>query len=310
MPSHDHRRERRNSRDPDSDADPAVRRPRRPSETYRRRRGHRATDSTGELLPKRRDRSTGQYDSSANSTPRRSRQTESTSGSGGNPLNTSSLAHLDALNTKKDRKKGLNNYDEAYLQEVRDRELRLEKERRRAEREQRRREREEEEEVRRTEREEEEAREARREERRQRKREEQARAEKLERKERHERAAAHEDEVFRKERRKSRQKEEHVVVEVSDGEAFRNPARIREDWKRKHQKYERIAGDSPKQEKRQKHSKNKKSRVISGPYVEDGRAEKVYRHEKATKSNPFEFFKKHKKWFCKYFPLTACFHRD
>jgi glucan 1,3-beta-glucosidase len=290
MPHNDRRRERRNTRDPESDND-LQRRQRRPSDSHRRRRGHRATDSTGELLPKNRDRSAGHYDSSANSTPRRSKQSASLSvDSAGNPLSLGSLAQLDALNAKKDRKNGINTYDEAYLQEVRAKEIRLEKERKSVEREERRRQREEDE-ARQTEAEEERL---RKEDRRRR------REQRLRREEADEHIRTPETPI-KKERRKSRNREEIVVVESYDSEGVRrNPARLHDEWKRNHRKYEKIVEPKPHQDRKSRHSKQKQ-RVISGPYVEDARAEKVYRYEKSTKSSRFKIdFTRYKKWICKY----------
>lgn len=295
MPSNDRRRERREERDiqPDSDPEPHPRRrSRRPSESHRRRKGHRATDSTGELLPKQHQ---GAYDSSANSTPRRSRNSESASG----PLSLDSLARLDAVNGKSDRKRGLNTYDEAYLQQVREQELKLEKDRKRAERRRLR----QEDDARRTEAEEEEALSVeaarrREEDREKRRRERRKRSERD-----HDRAEQTAPEAYTSanELRRSKTKQPEMS-HVSEGEGIRNNAWLHEDWKRKRQKYEKIDEREVRDEKRKGHSKNKKSRVISGPYMEDGRSEKVYQKDNWFKSKLRMLstidFKKVRTWIC------------
>jgi glucan 1,3-beta-glucosidase len=238
-------------------------------------------------LPKPRDRSASQYDSS----PSSRRQIESTSGSGGNPLSLGGLAQLDALNAKKDRKKGWETYDEAYLQEIRAKEARLEKERKKAERGERR-----------TDGEDEKERDTRREIERQRRKE---KRKKMRQKERERENLGddtqREEKIFRKERRRSKTQQEEVAVEEeSSYEEVRNNVRLHEDWKRKQQKYERIVEPKRNVEKRERLSKSKKQRVISGPYVEDGRAEKAYRYEKKSKFSASGFdFGKYKKWMCK-----------
>jgi glucan 1,3-beta-glucosidase len=297
MPSNERRRDRRNSRDPESDND-FQRKKRRPSDSQRRRHGHRATDSTGELLPKQRDRSIGHYDSSANSTPRKSRNTESGSGSQRNLLSTGGLAQLDALNAKKDRKKGWETYDEAYLQEVRAKESRLEKERKKVERDERRRDRDDDG-ARKTEGEEE--RDLRREAERRRRRDERERTRRTERERDKFESDTPQEKLYKKERRKSKKQQEEVIVTEDSGyEAARNHVRLHEDWKRKQQKYEKIVEPKRKEEKRERLSKTKKQRVISGPYVEDGRAEKAYRRKKESKWTGINFdFSKYKKWMCK-----------
>lgn len=125
MPAEDsdrERRRRRASRDPESD-----RERRRDADTYRRRRGHRATDSQGDLLPKG-DRTPRDHGSS--STPRTRRGSRATSSS--RPLSTGGLAALNNVNAKQGYDE--RGYDVDYLEEVRAKEMRLEKERRKEER--------------------------------------------------------------------------------------------------------------------------------------------------------------------------------
>jgi glucan 1,3-beta-glucosidase len=278
-------RERRHSREPESDREPG-RRPRRASDGHRRRRGHRATDSTGELLPKNRDGTPAQFDSSNPSSPRKSRRSESASASSGKPLRSGSLAQLDALNQKK-RGKG---YDEAYLEEVRDKEQRMEKERRKAERqavqEERAQERELEAARRRRALEEEELREAdldkRREEERARRREEKSRLKLLEkeRQEQNRLAALRAERARSKPKKKEKPAEEY---EYTDSEDDGDAIRLREERRSGQKKYSRIVKPDEKRRRRdhsERQAKRNKHRLVSGPYVEDGRAEKVYRHEK------------------------------
>lgn len=111
-------RHRRQSREPESD-----RERRRGDGEYRKRRAHRATDSQGELLPRNGDRSERE------NSPKKKRQNASKSGSSSVPLSLDTLAQLNAQN----QKRGWKGFDEAYLQEVREKEGRMEKERRKEE---------------------------------------------------------------------------------------------------------------------------------------------------------------------------------
>lgn len=114
----------------------------------RYRRGHRATDSNGELLPRasRPARNDDSERETPTSTPRMKRYSTpgGTSGEGSRsrdrgsaPLSLEAIALLDKANKKKAGWKGYD-YDEEYLREVRKKEERLEKERIRAERRERR----------------------------------------------------------------------------------------------------------------------------------------------------------------------------
>jgi glucan 1,3-beta-glucosidase len=259
----DRRRERRYSRDPETDDD--RRRRRRPSDAaQRRRRGHRATDSTGELLPKG-----GQYDSSANSTPRKSRHSTPASGSS-QPLNPGGLARLDALNQKQDRKRGWDTHDEAYLQEVRARETGLENERKQKERQKRER-------VRRERAEDEQPREGEEDDRRRHKHDRR-------RSERHENRRPRDDVTPQDSPRDPRptKKRQNTDADHTDAEEFRTHIRLQSDRtkrspKKDHRSYEKIV-DQRHLESKAEASHRKKRRLISGPYLEDGRAEKVYNH--------------------------------
>ncbi|KAL6709923.1 hypothetical protein ACN47E_000708 [Coniothyrium glycines] len=101
----------------------------------RRRKGHRATDSQGDLLlqPQRRSRreSDAEYESPSPRKQRPSRRNSTTDGSGSRsrrsaPLSLDALAQLDKTNAKK---AGNYDYDEVYLKEVRRKEKDLEKDR-------------------------------------------------------------------------------------------------------------------------------------------------------------------------------------
>jgi glucan 1,3-beta-glucosidase len=282
------RRERRYSRDPETDDD--RRRPRRPSDVaQRRRRGHRATDSTGELLPKG-----GQYDSSANSTPRKSRHSTPASGSS-QPLNPGGLARLDAVNQKKDRKKGWDTYDEAYLQEVRARETELENERKQRERERRDRLR------------------------RERAGEERRRGEEDEgRRREHDRRRPERNDrrpdAAPKESPRRTKKRQNTDADHTDAEEFRTHVRLQSDHRAKrspkkdHRSYEKIV-DQRNLDPKEDASHRKKRRLISGPYLEDGRAEKVYnpRNHKGQQKGFFSrllcFDLTRRRIICEYFAL-------
>jgi glucan 1,3-beta-glucosidase len=193
---------------------------------------------------------------------------------------------LDALNQKKTGK----GYDEAYLEEVRDKEQRMEKERRKGERravrDEQARERELESARQRRAQVEEELREAdldkRREEERARRREEKSRLKLLE-KERQEQirlAALRGERTRTKPKKQTKPTEEY---EYTDSEDNGEIVRPREERKSGQKKYSRIVKPDEKRRRRdhsERQADRKKHRVISGPYVEDGRTDKVYRHEK------------------------------
>ncbi|KAF1937786.1 glycoside hydrolase [Clathrospora elynae] len=104
----------------------------------RRRKGHRATDSQGDLLPKPARRSRHQSDTEQElPNPRKARQSRrnsTTDGSGSRsrgsaPLSLDALAKLDKKNAKKAGGWGAYDYDDEYLREVREKEKNLEKDR-------------------------------------------------------------------------------------------------------------------------------------------------------------------------------------
>jgi glucan 1,3-beta-glucosidase len=146
-PRGDERRRRR-----DSYSEPDVPEPRRRRESRgehapyeqdgRRRRGHRARDSQGDLLPppRRSSRAPRQSDSEWEApSPRKarhSRRNSAAEGSGSRsrnpsaaPLSLDALAKLDKANAKKSKGWGAYDYDSDYLKEVRRKEKALEKER-------------------------------------------------------------------------------------------------------------------------------------------------------------------------------------
>jgi glucan 1,3-beta-glucosidase len=134
--------ERRRRRESHGDQDPERRR-RRESRGERtpyehdshRRKGHRATDSSGDLLPRPARQSRHQSDSEQPSPSpkkaRNSRRNSTTDGSGRSSaqLSLDALAKLDKVNAKKAGGWGQYDYDDEYLREVRKKEKNLEKER-------------------------------------------------------------------------------------------------------------------------------------------------------------------------------------
>lgn len=139
--------ERRRRRESQGEREAPERRRRRESrgehtvydQEGRRRKGHRATDSSGDLIPKpaRRSRhiSDTEQDSPGARKARPSRRNSTTDGSGsrsrnsGAPLSLDALAKLDKTNAKKAGGWGAYDYDEEYLREVRKKEKNLEKDR-------------------------------------------------------------------------------------------------------------------------------------------------------------------------------------
>jgi hypothetical protein len=286
------RRRRRTSRDPESD-----RERRRDSDQYRRRRGHRATDSQGELLPRNGDRSSREHSSSTPRTRRVSR-----GGSSSQPLSLGSLAQLDTINAKKHGFKQ-QEYDADYLDEVRAKERRLEKSRRREEREAERARRREERHAERDERQymetqqderdaeaerdrlNEEDRERRREEKRQLRRAEKEKQRQLELAQ--ERAAAETRDMQRNaEREKQRQRRRRgATQDYDDDDDYASSPAVHTPHKTEYRlgaNYEELHNEySPRTKYSEKaHSPKRKSRVISGPYLEDQRSDEVYEYRK------------------------------
>ena len=317
MPAEDsdrERRRRRHSRDPESD------RERRRDDSYRRRRGHRATDSQGDLLPRGGggDRSSRDYGSS-NATPRSRRESRATSSSR-QQLSTGSLAQSNTVNAKKGFAQ--QEYDADYLEEVRAKEKRMEKERRREERETRRAERAERhadrEERRRMsemeasgaemtdrERRREEERERRREEKRQARRAEKAQEKErlkqeqlalaqeqadAEARERQRHAEREKQRQLRREQEAERQRRRDLQRRYDDEDSYASspaPSPQKSKW-RGGAAYDAVRNeDSPRAKYFEKaYSPKKKSRVISGPYLEDQQDEVYeYRRDKLEGSS-------------------------
>jgi len=270
-------RPRRQSRDPESD------RERIRSSEHRKRRTHRATDSQGELLPRNGDRN------SRGNSPQKKRHGVSKSGSSSTPLSLDSLARLDALN----QRSGWKGFDDAYLQEVRNREGRMEKERRREEKEvdrerrraERRAEREEQrrleeiEQQRELEAERQRAREEEREIRREQKRRER---EIDQERQRDDQDRRHDKQVMREPQRyvfgRQHEVETPVDEDYSDAEGYKKHE-IDEYWAKRtryEQQREQRRAEGFESDYR---SKKKKSRVVSGALLEEGSSpEKQRRH--------------------------------
>jgi glucan 1,3-beta-glucosidase len=137
--------ERRRRRESHGDQDPERRRRRESRSEHgpyeqdgRRRKGHRATDSQGDLLARPSRQSRHQSDSEQLSLSpqkvRSSRRNSTTDGSGSKSrssaqLSLDALAKLDKVNAKKSGGWGQYDYDDDYLREVRKKEKNLEKDR-------------------------------------------------------------------------------------------------------------------------------------------------------------------------------------
>ncbi|KAF2242280.1 glycoside hydrolase family 5 protein [Trematosphaeria pertusa] len=237
------RRERRESRAEHTDTE------------RRRRKGHRATDSQGDLLPpprQARRQSDSEWESPSPRKKRDSRATtpgESTpSGSRDSaPLSLDALARLDKANAKRAGWKG-RDYDELYLKEVRRKEERREKERLRVEEEKRRAYESDvaaEEEARR-----------RKEERRQEER----------RKAREQRKSAYTDDE--REKRRSAYAAEERDKRGSYTDAEREERRRR--YEEKYTPSERAERKERKRQGKQHRTEQKKRRLVSGPLAEEG----------------------------------------
>jgi glucan 1,3-beta-glucosidase len=278
MPDHSRRR----SRDPATD-DERPRRTRRPSDAVaasqerRKRRGHRATDSTGELLAKAAPLA------GSSSTPTKSGDSSRDSGA---PLSLGALAELDRVNKKREKKKGWNTYDEAYVAETQAREEALEEERRKKER--------------------------RREKRRLQDEELEAEAERerlQERRRRREekRARRESERVTEDEAHKRRTDVKRHKRRIPGDAMFSDTDNPRTPDRKRKQKYQKL-DDRGTPDSRQEPKSKRKTRLISGPYLEDGRAEKVYKHEKNIHDS--DVYEDHaarkakmKKYMCKLYPL-------
>lgn len=254
-----HGEERRRRRESHGDQDPERRRRRESRGEHtpyeadnRRRKGHRATDSQGDLLPRPPRHSRHQSDSEQQSPgPRKTRQSRrnsTTDGSGSRsrnaaPLSLDALAKLDKVNAKKAGGWGAYDYDEEYLKEVRKKEKNLEKDRVRQERAEKKKQKLEEEKLRRA----------------------------------AESDAAIQEEKARKrkeERRKVRESQRPLTDEDREKRRSAHTDDEREERRRKHEaKYtpsEREERKERKRQEKQHRTEQKKRRVISGPLAEEG----------------------------------------
>ncbi|EMD88851.1 glycoside hydrolase family 5 protein [Bipolaris maydis ATCC 48331] len=254
-----HGDERRRRRESHGEVDP-ERRKRRESQGEpaaqdaegRRRKGHRATDSQGDVLPRPQRRSRQQsdteYESSAPRKARGSRRNSKTDGSGSGsrgsaPLSLDALAKLDKTNAKKSSGWGTYDYDEDYLKEVRRKEKKLEQERLKEERAAKRKE----------------------------QKEEEAR-----------RRAAESDAVIQEEKARKRREERRRAAELKASQTEDELERKRgsrtddereERRRRRESKYTASEAEERRDRRRQEkqhRTEQKKRRVVSGPLAEEG----------------------------------------
>ncbi|USP79655.1 glycoside hydrolase family 5 protein [Curvularia clavata] len=252
-----HGDERRRRRESHGDTDPERRRRREshgeraaPDAEGRRRKGHRATDSQGDVLPRPQRRSRQQSDTEHESpAPRKargSRRNSRTDGSGSRssaPLSLEALAKLDKTNAKKSGGWGTYDYDEDYLKEVRRKEKNLEKERIKEERAEKRRQ----------------------------EKEEEARRRAAESD-----AAMHEEKARR--RREERRKAAALKASQTEDELDRKRGSYTEDEReerrrRRESRYTESEAEERRERRRQDkqhRTEQKKRRVISGPLAEEG----------------------------------------
>ncbi|OAK96905.1 glycoside hydrolase [Phaeosphaeriaceae sp. SRC1lsM3a] len=254
-----HGEERRRRRESHGDQDPERRRRREsrgegtPSEhDGRRRKGHRATDSQGDLLPRPPRQSRHQSDSEQQSpSPRKvrtSRRNSTTDGSGSRSrgsaqLSLDALAKLDKVNAKKAGGWGAYDYDDDYLREVRKKEKGLEKQRVKQERAEKKKE---------------------------------NKAEEDRRRAGESDAAMQEEKARRRreERRKARESQQPLVEPERDNRRSAHTEDEREEKRRRREaKYTPSELDQKKERRRQEkqhRTEQKKRRVISGPLAEEG----------------------------------------
>ncbi|KAL5114326.1 hypothetical protein ACEQ8H_007801 [Pleosporales sp. CAS-2024a] len=209
----------------------------------RRRKGHRATDSQGDVLPRPRWQSDAAKPSPG---PRQSRRGSTTDGSGSRSrgsaqLSLDALAKLDKVNAKKAGGWGSYDYDDDYLREVRKKEKHLEKERVKRERAEKKKEKQEEEARRATESD----------------------------------AAVQEEKARRRreERRKLRESHQPLVDEREKRRSTHTDDE-REERRRRHEaRYTASEMEAKRERSRQEkqhRTEQKKRRVISGPLAEEG----------------------------------------
>ncbi|KAF2123959.1 glycoside hydrolase family 5 protein [Dothidotthia symphoricarpi CBS 119687] len=264
-PHGDERRRRRESQGEDrergarrprreSHTDDRDRKPRKESESRnpyeqegRRRKGHRATDSQGDLLPRpSRQQSDSEWDSSTPRKSRNSRRNSTTDGSSGRAsaqLSLDALAKLDKANAKKATGWGAYDYDEEYLREVRRKEKMLEKNRVQGERANKKKDMKKEEEMRRA----------------------------------AESDAALKEEEARRKREERRKARESRRAQTDDEKEKRRSAQTDDEREERRVKYAATATPSERDVKREKRrqekqhrTEQKKRRVVSGPLAEEG----------------------------------------
>jgi glucan 1,3-beta-glucosidase len=253
--------ERRRRRESHGDQDPERRRRRESRGEHtpyeldgRRRKGHRATDSQGDLLPRPTRHSRHQSDSEQQSpSPRKVRNSRRNSitdgsgsrsrGSGSAQLSLDALAKLDKVNAKKAGGWGQYDYDDEYLREVRKKEKDLEKDRVKQERAVKKKEKRVEEDMRRA----------------------------------VESDAAIQEEKARKrreERRKARESQKPLKDDDREKRRSAHTDDEREERRRKQEtKYTPSELDEKRERRRQEkqhRTEQKKRRVISGPLAEEG----------------------------------------
>jgi glucan 1,3-beta-glucosidase len=315
--------ERRRRRESHGDVDPERRRRResRGEHAVYERRGHRATDSSGDLIPRPARESRHKSESPS---PRKTRRNSTTDGSGSRSrgsaqLSLDALAKLDKSNAKKAGGWGQYDYDEEYLREVRKKEKGLEKDRVKEERIEKKKESKEEEARRRAAESdaaalEEKARKRREERRRAREAEKLRNDEELEKRRTRGSSKPRTDEELEKRRSGHTQKPRAAAALEKTRSA--NTEDEREERRRKYEakytpseideKRERRRQDKQKrlEQEKQKRLEQKKRRVISGPLAEEGGVdddEYQYMMEKRGGGGPSTVYSeeqlaKRKKW--------------
>ncbi|KAF1923008.1 glycoside hydrolase family 5 protein [Didymella exigua CBS 183.55] len=249
-PRGDERRRRRESHGETSGTD----RPRRRRESNtpyefegRRRKGHRATDSQGELLrPTPRDsryQSDSEWDSSA--PRRRSRRPSTSDRKSAAPLSLDALAKLDKEVAKKNGGWRGYDYDEDYLKEVRRKEKQLEKDRVKTSKDEKKKAQKEEE----------------------RRKVEESDREVLEEKERR-----RQRELRRKKRESREVKGGAVALGDLAGMESKRASRTEDERERRRRDEARYTASEieERRERRQREKQKRKSRVVSGPLAEEG----------------------------------------
>ncbi|KAF2267330.1 glycoside hydrolase [Lojkania enalia] len=237
----------------DDEHRPRDRRRRRTShheQERRHRRGHRATDSQGTLLPRPsqrpndsdRDTPSPRKKRHSTSTPNESSQGSRSRGSA--PLSLDALAKLDKQNARKTGWGGYD-YDEDYLKEVRRKEKGLERERVRAEKQERR------------------------------------RATKEKSKEEAARRRAYESESVMEEAKLKREKKRQERTEREKRRAVTDDEREerRRRYETKYTPSERAERRERRKEEKRHRTEEKRRRVVSGPLAEEGGVDDGYEYQ-------------------------------